>query len=97
MSNLNNTQMLIGESRLLKYYCYLDETTTLTIPASITLTLKNPNGVTSTPSLQNPSTGYYFYNFVPDVVGTWYARYSTSNPTDAQEWEFTITASRVLS
>lgn len=49
-----------------------DSAGTLTSPTSVTLTVKNEDGTTLTPTVVNASTGVYTATFVWTKKGLWY-------------------------
>lgn len=52
-----------------------DEAGDLAAPGAVTLTITLPNGTTSTPTPENPSTGVYTYDFTPASAGRHVARF----------------------
>jgi hypothetical protein len=49
----------------------------------VVLTITDPDGVTSTPSLANPQTGRYSYDFVPAAAGLYRVMWRSTSPATA--------------
>jgi hypothetical protein len=64
-------------------------------PTAVTLTVKNPAGVATTPALTNPSAGVYYADVDANVVGTWCFRFrSTGSGQAAAEGRFYVRESQ---
>jgi hypothetical protein len=61
-------------------------------PTVVTLSLQDPNDDIVTPSVVQESTGIYYADYEPTVVGTWKYRWvATGTITAAVQGEFSIT------
>jgi len=70
-----------------------DEAGGLAAPGAVTLTITLPNGTTSTPTPENPSTGVYTYDFTPASAGRHVARFvATGANAGADEDAFDVIA-----
>ncbi|WP_068925026.1 phage head-tail connector protein [Planobispora rosea] len=61
-------------------------------PASITLTIRLPDGTTTSPTPVNDSVGVYHYDYTPTQAGRHIARWVTTGPVGAAEEPFDVAA-----
>lgn len=70
---------------------------TLTNPGAVTVTIKLPDGTTTTPSASNVSTGVYRATYTTTQAGTHWVRFLGTPPAQgAEEISFSVRPSRVL-
>lgn len=63
-------------------------------PTTVTLRVKDPNGVETTPTATKMSTGVYEYTFTPLVAGVWFYRFEGAGVVTAvMESNFVVAAS----
>lgn len=89
--------MTVGESRVVSVTFRLTDGT-LVDPASVTLTVREPDGTTTTPTPLNPSVGVYQYTLTFDEAGIWRWQWSgtTTEGTVIAECSECVDASSVL-
>lgn len=79
-------------------FTFRNTSAVLTDPSGgVVITVKDPSGNTSTPSVTNSSTGVYSVNVTLDEAGTWYARaLSAGDLVGAAEDFITVRTSQVV-
>lgn len=89
--------MTVDETRVVTATFRLTDGT-LVDPTNVVLTVKDPSGNTSTPTVSNPSTGVFTATIDFDEEGIWYWRWTgeTSEGTVAAECSECVVASSVV-
>jgi len=88
------------KNNLVRLKSYFMANNVLTDPTTITLKVKNPAGTTSTYTYGNAevykeSTGIYYKDIIPDIVGNWYYDFAGAGALVAEdEHNFIVDASQ---
>lgn len=72
--------MIVGESRTTQV-TFRDQDGDLVNPAQVDLTVRAPDGTTTTPAPEHPSVGVYESEIEFDQVGIWRWQWSGSTPS----------------
>lgn len=85
----------IGDSLTLTV-SFTNASSVLTSPTTVVLTVKAPNGTTTTPVVTNDSTGVYHATYAPTMDGNhWYRWDGTGALTVAEEGGFYVRPRKV--
>ncbi len=75
----------IGDAPTLSWALYSDVAKTTPIDATVTLTVKAPDGTTSTPSVSHDGTGEYSATVEMTASGTWWYRWKATGAIKASD------------
>lgn len=87
----------IGDAPTLSWTIYSDAAKTIPINATVTLTVKAPDGTTSTPAVSHDGTGQYSATVEMTAAGPWQYRWvATGTVKAADEGLISVRRSGVL-